>query len=79
MLEPWRQLARQTHLHLLLVGDGHEVEGFYEFENNFGFDDAVETIDQLDKSQMTDFAKAEQEYFETYSLARLWSFVKTNI
>ncbi|MBX7107585.1 MAG: hypothetical protein K1X61_02955 [Chitinophagales bacterium] len=78
MIEPWRKLANQTHLHLLLVSKNYEVEGFYEFENNFGFDEAVDTISQLDATRVKDFAKAEQEYFNDYALEDLYKMVKNS-
>ena len=52
------------------------MEGFYEFENNFGFDEAVETILQLDASRV-DYNKAEQEYFND-SLVELYAAVKNS-
>lgn len=76
LIEPWVQLANQTHLHLLLVGENYEVEGFYEFENIFGFDEAVEIISMLDSTRVIDFEKAEQEYFRDYSLLQLYEMAK---
>jgi len=78
LIEPWRKLANQTHLHLLLVDKNYEVEGFYEFENNFSFDEAVEIISQLDASRIIDYNKAEQEYFNEYSLKQLCETVKNS-
>jgi hypothetical protein len=73
---PWIQLSKQTHVHLLLVGANHEVEGFYEFENDFGFDEAVESMSMLSSKKVIDFVKAEQEYFDSYSLQQLYDMVK---
>lgn len=78
LIEPWIRLANQSHLHLLLVGPNYQVEGFFEFENNFGFDNAVATIKQLDAARIIDYEKAEQEYFDSYSLEALYAFVKQN-
>jgi hypothetical protein len=76
LIEPWIKLANQTHLHLLLVDKNYETQGFYEFENDFGFDEAVETISLLDKTRVKDNNKAEQEYFKDYSLPQLYEMVK---
>jgi hypothetical protein len=78
LIDPWKRLANQSHVHLLLVGANYQVEGFFEFENTFGFDDAVDTISQLDALRVIDFEKAEQEYFNSYSLEALYDFVKAN-
>ena len=76
--EPWIKLAGQTHLHLLLLDKNYEVQGFYEFENVSVFNEAIEMILQLDAKRMIDFLKAEQEYFNNYSLPDLYAMVKNN-
>lgn len=76
LIYPWVQLSNQTHLHLLLVGANHEVEGFYEFENSIIFAEAVENISMLSSKKIIDFAKAKQEYFDSYSLEQLFELVK---
>lgn len=78
MIEPWERLANQTHLHLLLVDKNYEVQGFYEFENDFGFEKAIDMISQLDASRVLNYEKAEQEYFDTYTLTELFDAVKNN-
>lgn len=72
MLQSWSRLANQSHVHLLLVGENYEVEGFYEFENTYSFGEALETISELDASRVKDFNKAEQEYFNDFSLEYLY-------
>jgi hypothetical protein len=78
MVEPWRKLANQTHLRLLLLNENYEVEGFYEFENDFGFDEAVECISLLVASRVIDLAKAEEKYFNDYVLLDLYEMVKNS-
>ena len=76
MIEPWARLANQTHLHVLLMNENYDVEGFYEFENGLSFHKAVETIYQLDASRVIDYDKAETEYFNNYPLKDLYEAVK---
>jgi len=76
--EPWIKLAGQTHLHLLLLDKNYEVQGFYEFENSSVFNEALEIITQLDAGRIIDFKKAEQEYFNNYSLPNLYALVRNN-
>lgn len=79
MIEPWVKLRDQTHLHVFLVDADQEVQGFYEFENVYGFDEAVETISQLDPGRVQDFAKAQQEYFADYSVSTLLAMVRAGV
>jgi hypothetical protein len=74
--ESLNSLANQTHVHLLLVGKNYKVEGFYEFENIYSFDKALETISQMDASRVIDFKKAENEYFNEFSLDSLFKMIK---
>lgn len=75
---PWIKLAGQTHLHLLLLDINYEVQGFYEFENGSVFNEALEIISQLDARRIIDFPKAEQEYFNNYSLPDLYAMVRND-
>lgn len=76
-VDPWIKLSVQSHLHLFLVDANHEVQGFYEFQNNFGFDEAVDTISQLDSSRVLDFERSEREYFERYDLIDVIDMVRS--
>lgn len=78
-IEPWAQLANQTHVHLLLIDKNYLVQGFYEFENSYAIGEAVETIAQLDAGRVVNFDMAEQEYFDKYSLEQLYEMLKDNI
>lgn len=77
-IEPWIKLAGQTHLHLVLLDKNYEVQGFYEFENEFDFNDPFEMISQIDSGRIIDFRKAQQEYFNNYSLPDLYTMVENN-
>lgn len=79
MIEPWIKLRDQTHLHLFLIDAEQEVQGFYEFENVYGFDEAVETISQLDTQRIQDFTMAQEEYFADYSVPDLLEMVRRNV
>lgn len=65
-------------LTLLLVDANCDVQGFYECENDYGIDEAVETILQLNADRVVDFREAQQEYFAEYSLVDLYEAVKNN-
>ena len=41
----WRDLARQSHWHLILVGANDKLIDLFEFENTFGLD---KTLDQVE-------------------------------
>ena len=76
-IEPWMQLQRQTHLHLLLVDANYEVQGFYEFENFSSFDEGVKIISQLDPSTIVSQDNARREYFSNYGIAELIEISRT--
>ena len=76
VIEPWVKLANQTHLHLLLVDKNYDVQGFYEFDNDFCFDEAVDTIARLDATKVKDYQLAETEYFNNYELMELFEKVR---
>lgn len=78
-LEPWIRIRDQSHLHVLLLDAYHEVQGLYEFENIYGFEEAVEMLSQLDPRRVLDFGKAQQEYFADYSLPDLVEMVRRNV
>ena len=74
VLRRLRQLARQTHLHLVLIGPGQELLDVYEFENVFGLDKLI----PISVSACTryggsmDFIAAKQEYDQTYDVMELF-------
>jgi len=78
LIQPWIKIANQTHVHLLLIDKNYETVGFYEFDNVLGFEESVNTILQLDTSNVMDYICAEQEYFSKYSLEDLFEKTKNN-
>jgi hypothetical protein len=41
----WRNLARQSHWHVILVGPGDKLVDLFEFQNAFGLSDAIEAVE----------------------------------
>jgi hypothetical protein len=69
----WRRLANQTHWHLTLLGAGNEVADFFEFENIFGLDDALDTMEQAcGGMRVTDFMAAKQEFWDRFTMDDLY-------
>lgn len=73
-------LSRQTHWHLFLINKENEQIEFFEFENNFGLYEVLqsveETVQTIEKAgismKWTDFLKAQEEFINKYSLADLY-------
>lgn len=72
MLQPWRELDNQTHLHLILLDKNLETAGFFIFENFGAFGENVQMFSELGKNQTVDFNKAEAEYYDRYSLEAMF-------
>jgi hypothetical protein len=72
-LEGLNQLARQTHLHVLLVGPKKKILGVYEIKNVFGFGEFIWFVERAcrDYADM-DFGAAQAEYERTYVLMELF-------
>lgn len=69
----WRRLASQTHWHLTLLGAGNKVADFFEFENVFGLDDALDAMEQACSGmRVTNFIAAKQAFEERFSLEELY-------
>ncbi len=74
-LKLWRALAAQTHWHLFLVGASGEQEGFFEFENSYGLNEALNVLEQASSDiSMDDFYRAKQEFQSDYSVTDLFNF-----
>jgi hypothetical protein len=66
-LEVLRQIARQTHLHLILIGPGQALPDVYEFESTFGLEKLISISESACKEYFgMDFIAAKQEYDRTY-------------
>jgi hypothetical protein len=69
----WRRLANQTHWHLALLGAGNKVADFFEFENVFGLDDALDTMDKACRGmRITNFMAAKQEFWDRFTMDDLY-------
>lgn len=75
-MKPWLELSNQTHIHIILVNKKYEVIGFYEFENTYSFETAIDTFMQLNPELVIDFKKALEEYNRAYSLESLYELIK---
>ena len=73
VLEMLRQVATQTHLHLLLVGPGQALLGVYEFESTFELEELISVSESAcqDYGNM-DFIAAKEEFDRTYELMKLF-------
>ncbi len=74
MIATWRDLARQTYWHLVLV-DGHgTVLGLLEFPNIYGLGESLdEAMSVCSEMFHGDFWAAKDEFCATYSLGKLFS------
>lgn len=74
-LKLWRALAGQTHWHLFLVGARGEQEDFFEFENSYGLNEALDDFEQaFDGIVMLDYVQAVQEFHNKHSVRDLFDF-----
>jgi hypothetical protein len=74
VLEILRQITRQTHLHLILVGPGPELLDVYEFESTFGLEKLIPISESACQKYGTmNFIAAKQEYDRTHDLMELFS------
>lgn len=73
VMATWRDLARQSHWHLILVDADREVLGVLEFENVYGLGEALVAMTHaISDVQPGDFALAKQEFCDQYSLQDLF-------
>jgi hypothetical protein len=74
ILEMLRQIARQTHLHVVLIGPGQELLAVYEFGSTFEVEKLISISESACKEYgaSMDFIAAKQEYDQTYDLNELF-------
>jgi hypothetical protein len=73
VLEMLRQVAGQTHLHLLLIGPGQALLGVYEFESTFGLEKLISVSESACQDYRSmDFIAAKEEYDHTYELMEVF-------
>jgi|HubBroStandDraft_5_1064220.scaffolds.fasta_scaffold27558_3 hypothetical protein len=74
VLKILRQVARQTHLHLFLLGPDQELLDVYEFESNFGLNKLIWMSERACRQYgEMDFIRAKEEYDRTHELMQLFS------
>ena len=68
------QIARQTHLHLVLIGPDQELLDVYEFENTFGMEKLIPISESAceEYGASMDFFAAKREYDQTTNLMELF-------
>ena len=72
MMATWRDVARQSHWHLILVDANREVQDVLEFGNVYGLSEALTAMtNAVGNLQPGDFALAKQEFCDQYSLQDL--------
>lgn len=65
----WRELAAQTHWHLLMIGKDGEQRNFFELENTYGLDDALDfMLEACSPIPLIDFDRAKEEFMAKHSL-----------
>ena len=68
----WRDLARQSHWHVVLVGAAQQVQDVFEFENVYDLGEALDTFAKAASGMRSiDFARAHQEFSSQYSIDEL--------
>jgi hypothetical protein len=73
MMASWRDLARQSHWHLILVDGKKEVVGVLEFENVYDLGTALTAMSEAcAELQPGDFQLAKREFCEQNSLPDLF-------
>ena len=69
----WRRLANQTHWHVILHGEDDTVVNLFEFANDYGLLEALDTMERACRGmRVTDFSAAKQEFWDTYTLGDLY-------
>ncbi len=70
----WRRLVNQTHVHIALIGEGNQVHGFYEYENNFRIQNTLDVFAlEFASFPRGDFLKAKEEFSNRYTLEELYA------
>jgi hypothetical protein len=68
----YRRLAGQKYWHVIMADDSGAVMNFFEFENSYGLDRALESAVEVSADlQVSNFLGAKAEYENTYSIDHL--------
>ena len=72
-MQMWRQLANQSHWHLVLVGEGDKVVDLFEFKNTFGLDSTLDQVEAAcNKVPGGSFDLAKAEFSAKYAIDDLF-------
>ena len=72
MMQPYWDLARQSHWHVFVIGPDDQCLKWFEFENFFGIQSGLDALPEAVSNIPTDdFAKAKEEFQEMFSLQDL--------
>lgn len=73
-LSVWQRLARQTHWHLILVGEDEQLVNFYEFENTYNLEETLDYAQQTSAGmKQGSFDLAKQEFMASVSIEDLFA------
>jgi len=68
-MQMWRDLARQSHWHLVLVGANDELVDLFEFENSYGLGATLDQVEAVcQKVPAGSFSDAKAEFSAKYSI-----------
>jgi hypothetical protein len=72
-MQPWYDLANQSHWHYFIVDEDDTVQNFYEFENVYNLKDSLQQVEKMCKGMPGgDFAKVKADFCANYSLNELY-------
>ena len=79
LLGMWRELAFQTHLHMLLLDRKNELRNFFEFSNTFRIHNFLEEMEDYCRGiPVVDFDKAKAEFMAERSVEDLFRAGQTS-
>ena len=74
MMQPYWELARQTHWHVFVIGPGGEELNWFEFENEFNLELTLQPVSRvIAKYPCDDFEAAKLEFQTQFSLDDLFT------
>ena len=73
-MQPYWDLARQSHWHVFILTSGRDVLNWYELDNGFGLDVTMENVVQVvEKYPCHDFEKAKSDFEARYTVEELFA------
>jgi hypothetical protein len=77
-IQPWVTIAKQSHIHLILIDKNYKIVNLFEFKNDFNIHKTLSCIPDLGPESVIDFNQAMQEYFNEYNLPDLFNLAMKN-